>query len=210
MPPMSRRLALLGAGLLALAAVVALATRARESGDGASRPVLDGGLLLEYAALVLLALVVLGLPVLAWALWTERSTSREWLPRRGNWIPGFVVTFLVGVLVIAPLLHTNLFGPHARSQPVSGGGAATAQRASEPSRPARLDWLPAAVVGGITLASVAASALLLVRRQRTGGRTRPDADAVAASLDDAIGDLRADPDARRAVIAAYARMERTL
>jgi len=34
------------------------------------------------------------------------------------------------------------------------------------------------------------------------------ADDVADSIDDAIDDLEAEPDARRAVIAAYARMER--
>jgi hypothetical protein len=38
---------------------------------------------------------------------------------------------------------------------------------------------------------------------------RTVADDVAESIDDAIEDLEAEPDARRAVVAAYARMERT-
>ena len=39
---------------------------------------------------------------------------------------------------------------------------------------------------------------------------REAAEEVAAALDDSVDDLRAEPDARRAIIAAYARMERAL
>jgi uncharacterized membrane protein (DUF485 family) len=43
---------------------------------------------------------------------------------------------------------------------------------------------------------------------RLGAATRTLEDDVAGSLSDAIDDLESEPDARRAVIAAYARMER--
>jgi Domain of unknown function (DUF4129) len=55
------------------------------------------------------------------------------------------------------------------------------------------------------------AALLGARARRRGEKPVDDvADALAAVLDDALADLRADRDPRRAVIAAYARMERLL
>ena len=49
------------------------------------------------------------------------------------------------------------------------------------------------------------------RRSATAARRRPTvAEDLAASMADAIDDLEAEPDARRAVIAAYARMEGVL
>jgi hypothetical protein len=42
------------------------------------------------------------------------------------------------------------------------------------------------------------------------GEERTVADEIAETIDDAIDDLESEPDARRAVIAAYARMENVL
>ena len=48
-------------------------------------------------------------------------------------------------------------------------------------------------------------------RSRREPRTRPEtAEALAAALDESLDDLRTDPDLRRAIIAAYARMETAL
>jgi hypothetical protein len=60
---------------------------------------------------------------------------------------------------------------------------------------------------------IAAFAVLIVReRRRRKGNAREWALAVelAGVLDDTLDDLRAEPDPRRAIIAAYARMERAL
>ena len=77
---MNRRLAALGAGLLGLAALVALATRAKTptGGRGATHAI-DGQTIVGYTALAIMGLAVVGVPVLAYAFWTERSTGREWL-----------------------------------------------------------------------------------------------------------------------------------
>ena len=48
------------------------------------------------------------------------------------------------------------------------------------------------------------------RRDRRGRRTLEQLEDLGKALDEAIDDLRRDPDPRRAVIAAYARMERAL
>jgi hypothetical protein len=67
------------------------------------------------------------------------------------------------------------------------------------------------IAGGVLLLGIG---IYIV--QRRGGlwrRLEADADAasaLSAALDESVDDLRAERDARRAVIAAYARMERTL
>ena len=50
------------------------------------------------------------------------------------------------------------------------------------------------------------------RRKLARGELRHDAfsEAVSAAVDESLDDLRAEPDPRRAVIAAYARLERVL
>jgi len=78
--------------------------------------------------------------------------------------------------------------------------------------PAHFDWAPVGVVGGIVLIGLGAGAWILIRR-RTPKKVLwdgVDADALIAALDDSLDDLRDEPDARRAVIAAYARMEGAL
>jgi hypothetical protein len=70
----------------------------------------------------------------------------------------------------------------------------------------------------VTIALLAVLAAWVVYRLRHGGLAPVEdgtgeptlAEEVAASIDDAIDDLEAEPDPRRAVIAAYARMERAL
>ncbi len=48
------------------------------------------------------------------------------------------------------------------------------------------------------------------RRKQAIGSTTGAAEAAAAELEDAIDDLRREPDPRKAVVAAYARMESAL
>jgi hypothetical protein len=88
--------------------------------------------------------------------------------------------------------------PHARTP---------APRSTD--RPARFDWLLAAVLGG----GLVVGAGLLLARPRTGpavDRSENVGDELAAAVSESIDDLRREPDARRAVIAAYARMEAVL
>jgi hypothetical protein len=73
-------------------------------------------------------------------------------------------------------------------------------------------WIPVLV----TLGLLAAAVLGVwwserARRGARGERRRPRlADELVAALDESLDDLRAEPDPRRAVIAAYARLERVL
>jgi len=70
-------------------------------------------------------------------------------------------------------------------------------------------WAPAVVVGALVLIGVVAW-LVAARRRRPAGRDETVARELAAALDDSLDALRAEPDPRRAVIAAYARLERVL
>ncbi len=109
------------------------------------------------------------------------------------------------------------FQPQA-SKPVSeppfgGGPIVPTTPDQEPSlvyEPS-ISWIPIAVVVGLVLAAVIAYfvAERRARRERTP-RVRQLAEELAAVLDETLDDLRAEADPRRAIIAAYARMERVL
>jgi LPXTG-motif cell wall-anchored protein len=75
----------------------------------------------------------------------------------------------------------------------------------------RLRWEVFVVAGGLVLLGLG---IYLARRRRELGRRLGDEDdtaaALSAAVDDSLDDLRAERDPRRAVIAAYARMERVL
>ncbi len=77
---------------------------------------------------------------------------------------------------------------------------------------ATFDWGPVIVVGSITLVVLAALGFwaLQHRRQRTVAKQAIPAAEFAAAVERTIADLRAEPDPRRAVIAAYAQMEQAL
>jgi hypothetical protein len=80
---------------------------------------------------------------------------------------------------------------------------------SADQRDPRFRWAPAIALGALGLVSVAV--LLTMRARRRGEVDEQEvADALASVLDDALADLRAERDPRRAIIAAYARMERLL
>jgi hypothetical protein len=71
-------------------------------------------------------------------------------------------------------------------------------------------WLPVLVV--VVLGAIGFGAMYLSARSARERRSPEErlAEALAAVLDDTLDDLRAEKDPRRAVIAAYARLERTL
>jgi hypothetical protein len=72
---------------------------------------------------------------------------------------------------------------------------------------AEFDWTPMVVVS--SLAAVGVGALLArgVVGRKARPRPRTLAEELSAALDSSLDDLRSEPDARRAIIAAYARME---
>jgi hypothetical protein len=81
----------------------------------------------------------------------------------------------------------------------------------QPERKPRVVWpLAAGVVGLIAAAVVIAVLVDRRRRRRPDALTAEQLKELGEALDEAIDDLRRDPDPRRAVVAAYARMEQAL
>jgi Domain of unknown function (DUF4129) len=77
-------------------------------------------------------------------------------------------------------------------------------------RSPRVVWPLAVALAALVLASVIVLVIVDRRRSRAAARSPEELEELARALDEAIEDLRRDPDPRRAVVAAYARMEQAL
>jgi hypothetical protein len=207
-------------GLLALAlgliAVAALASRAHILGESAppvsasaSRVILDS---LFYLALVFEAAVLV---MMVWAVWPDGSGQPQ-ARRPSLWQT--LVTPLAGLALIALAL---LYRDHIQRalnglQGAGGSGHASAANLSNPS-PAGVnshsgfDWL---AFGIVALLVATALAYLFYLRRKGRRREIRQKRRLAAELEqvmaESVEELAMDPDPRRAVIAAYARMERVL
>jgi hypothetical protein len=98
--------------------------------------------------------------------------------------------------------RTDLFrnGTQALPEPVTTGG-----------REPEFSWLPALVTVGLIVLALGAWWVAGRARKRARGEFQLGlAHAVAQAVDESLDDLRAEADPRRAVIAAYARLERVL
>jgi hypothetical protein len=206
-----RRLLPLALAVAGLLAVAALASHGRPLTASHGRGPTAGFFDYVLTTIVLIAAAVVFVAVVA-ALLT-RPSKRPVRPRKWrilSLLVSFATCALIAILVahnhvwLEDLLHGRLAG---RAQAVKG------QKATQPSpahrRNAHLRWDEVAIVAAL-LAAVGVAAF-------AGRRTRPPRkwflrshEEVALALDESLDDLRSEPDLRRAIIAAYARMERAL
>jgi hypothetical protein len=137
----------------------------------------------------------------------ERTETRSYRQRTFRTI----AVMVVGVALLAFIVHhldLSRLGIHPAKQPVAAkipGGASKAEKAGKPQH-VQFQWEELAIILGVLLALIAAA---VVTRRRLGPATdrRTAPEVLAAALDESLDDLRNDPDLRRAIIAAYARME---
>jgi hypothetical protein len=144
----------------------------------------------------------------------------EWQPRkRSNWIRNFFLVLLLMAVVIPfgyrALTDKRLKERAQRAQQQQQAQNAARQRARNqrpkplPGRTADFNWWIAGGVGGLLLIG---GVWLLIRRRPLD--PIPSGESVADALSEvaaaSIDDLRRESDPRRAVIAAYANMERVL
>jgi Domain of unknown function (DUF4129) len=204
-----------GITLGCLLAVVAVVAAGHRTGAGhGSRP---SQLFFDYLLSAFLVFMVVGTVALVYLLWQGRDEgfgALDPVARRKRTIT--TVAVLLTLMLALVLAHEGGFHPssvfhrvtvhHLVGPPGQHGNSA---RSLPPVGP-RFRWLPAVIVGGLFLALVVLAVWTRVRERVQANDARQAAEEVAAALDDSVDDLRAEPDARRAVIAAYARMERAL
>jgi len=119
------------------------------------------------------------------------------------------------VTVIAGLVAREIHVVHRAGHGggASGGGAAHRLAPAQPGTERRLHfrWEAGALV--VALIVLAAVAIVLLRRRRPLEPEQDDEslpEALGLAFDESLDDLRREPDARLAVIAAYARAEGVL
>jgi hypothetical protein len=211
----TRRLAGIGLALVALLALASLASRGpRPLGVGGGQPRIGVGFF-DYAFTTLLVACVAAVVLVVVAAYgSQRDPGRQ---QASQWKLIAVLTFVVLVFLLLARTHAlpqNLLGGVGRR---TGGGARHTGLKPLPTRGGRnvhFRWEEAAVVGGLAAALLVAAVGRSRLARRGSEPAEDDFDAAAADvsavLDDALDDLRSETDVRRAVIAAYARMEGAL
>ena len=212
------KLAVTGAALAALLAVVAIASRAHHPGGGnGAAPSHPPILLAEYAASLMAVLLPIGAIVIIWAWSLHR---REALLRGGTTWRQFLALFTVALVMLpfAFLSGRHLLHRNSGNQPPAAASpskpAKKSGKSTQPSatRPFHFQLLPALVVASILLGLGSVAAWALMKRRLEGYEWDREARLKAALdevLADTLDDLRAENDPRKAVIRTYARMEQT-
>ena len=198
---------LLLVGVVAVAAGAAGPAASGSAGDELTDP-------LATALFVVGAVWVAAMLVASPLLSGMTLTAGEPRPRRwhGNVLAGAI--FLTLVLAAFALLRRGRRGGEGgRTTP---DNTTTSRLDEEPSRrlpgidATDVDWLVVGLVFGVALVSFGIRAAVIVRpRGRSVGELEAR-KALEATLEETLDDLRSERDPRRAVIGAYARMERSL
>jgi membrane protease YdiL (CAAX protease family) len=210
--------ALLLVGLLVVVAIAARGSHPSGHGRIAQRHVPDQ--VNNDLLTILLVLYLVGAVGLVVAFILYKSA---WQPVESHWLRDLLTSLIVFSLVAAVgyrLFHSRAL--HRRAEQAAQQQLKSGGRQARPRLPPHLRR---ATSGGAhfdtTLALgllgllVVGGAIYYVRRRTAPLAPLPPGEsgvknALAAAVSDAIEDLENEPDARRAVIAAYARMERAL
>jgi hypothetical protein len=155
------------------------------------------------------AWVMLTLLAIVWALWPDRSL-RVAVPERAPPARRLLAAAVAALVLVA--LFYGRPGPlrrFARPEDAAGGLPRNSRIDAAAGAPGPgFDWTAAALVLGLLL--VLAFAAFTMTRRRLKSPSRLLQAELARALDASLDDLRAETDFRRAVIAAYSRMERVL
>jgi Domain of unknown function (DUF4129) len=197
-----------------LLAVVALAARGRHPGGHATLHQREVPAWLQNDLLTLLLVVyALGTVVLIAAFFLVRKNWEE-PPSQRRLLRNLVMAvILVGALALLAQHRLSAHGKGLKHHPRSTAVTSTGQNRTVTSstaagRRADIDWVLAGAVGGAFLLT---AFVLFGRHRRTAPYEGESVEGeLAAVMSDAIDDLRNEADPRRAVIAAYARMEHVL
>ncbi len=198
--------------VLILTAIVAIAAAgSTPSGSGRSTSPSDALLDTVFSLMIVALVVGLGVVVYAFLHWREI----EWSEPRRQYGLRSLAAFLA--FAFALVLYVRARGLHLAFDPEqtpldrgqNGAPPPGLDAGSDPGYTFAFAWLP--VLAVLVLAAIGVAAFVLsARRRRPSPREATLATELASALDLSLDDLRAEADPRRAVIAAYARLERVL
>jgi Domain of unknown function (DUF4129) len=200
--------------VLGLVGVVAVAATGRTStGTDESRP--PAAWVLDTFLSFVIVLVIPAGALLVYGLMQRKDIQRQAaaMPhRRRN-----LITYLVLMALFAGVTYYRLRN-WERTPFEDGISDAFSNGETGPTEPTptggtiyepEFTWIPLLVIGALVVIGVAV-AMLVARRRQPLSYEEIIARELAIAFDDSLDALRAEPDPRKAVIAAYARLERVL
>ena len=212
----SRRLVLSGIALTVLLALVALASHAHKPGGGTGGGTSETPkLIFEYGATVMFILLPFGIITVIWVA----SLGRRQKLIDGDGVGSFRAIFTFGLVAI-PMAYlirhfvTSHVHPRQNGSVAVPGAEGPANSNLDPGHAAtgQFHWVVALIAGSLILALVIGVVAAVVAKRLRGDDWAQEA-ALSAALDevlaDTLDDLRAEKSPRRAVIRAFARMEKT-
>jgi hypothetical protein len=203
----------LGVAVLALLAVVAAASRVHDTPGGHAgihrAPAGVGNYLFSIFALVMVG----GVLALLYLWLSERSLLAERHQNQGGTVKALAVLLVLALFAaIFVRVHGHIRGQNAsNSSPLTGKLPNTSTLAGKGQRePApEFEWLPVLLAGGgalVVLGVIGVRSLARSRRGLVEGFVLEQ--QFEELVEDTLADLYAETDPRRAIIAAYARVER--
>jgi hypothetical protein len=219
----ARKLLLSGAAVTALLVFVAIASHAHRPGGGTGGGSAQApSLVSDYLSTIALVVMPIGAIIVIWGLANRRR--QQALQGRTNWR-----RTLVAVTIISLLLSAAVFTADRRQRDAAGRpgalppigilGGATGPQAAQRRQPVtakphtpRWRWLPVLVLGSLLVGIFVTAGVVTAQARRNREALDEEAGlkrALDEVLSDSLDDLRAERDPRRAVIRAYARMEKT-
>jgi hypothetical protein len=215
--PRSTKLTIVAVALLALLAVVAFASRSGLGHESQAQPTPR---YVSYAFTLFLIVFVLAIPVAAYGFLIqarEGDAGRKSFKSRvvSNFATMLFFGFLAFGVIYMKRHHNQIFHIDASALDKSKDALKNRQhRTGAGKYEPQFEW----IVFWIALAGLLVGAVAMVllyrrqkRRKAAAAAAEPSmAEDLITSISSAIDDLEAEPDARRAVIAAYARMEGVL
>jgi hypothetical protein len=190
--------------------IVALASRPEgPAGGGALLSADPARLVVDVATYLFLVFVLVSLAVIIWALWPRPDDEMPALPPRRRWMLSTIVTAVLFTAIALWLRGSGRLGrlPGVNAGAGAGGAPPALGQQVRSGAPPGFDWLAAGIVLVVVAAAAALAWWYLRPRARSG---RLPLARLQAILDDAIDDVLGEMDPRRAVIAAWTRLERVL
>ena len=200
--------------IFVLLGVVAVVSAGRRSGLGAHGHG-PGRAFYDYLfSTVIIVWGLVGLTLLVLHFRERRVVLKERRPSRFSGLR--LIGYLLLFATLGFLFHAQLrrFQERLGFLPLANHAKGTPGRIGAhvpPTQRVEFRWAPLIVTGVMALLLLVTFAVTVMRRRALGAlEAQTIEDALAEVMDDALDDIRAEGDPRRAIIAAYARMEKLL